>query len=125
MSYLLDVSLSLKTGSYENLIIGIVVSASISIGLIMLIRVFIRNENKLVNMIEFYGKNSLIVLCVHPTLLLMFSYPFSSKVGELSTSVQVITAIVVLAVIVLAEIPFINLLTKYFPVLVGIEKDRK
>lgn len=69
-------------------------------------------------MLQYFGKNSIIVLCVHPTLLLLFTYPCAGRISHWQVLMQCLMAVVVLIALIIAEIPFIQLINRYFPFLV-------
>lgn len=71
----------------------------------------------------YIGKNSLIIMLVHPTLLLLFTYPLVGILGSLSYAMQWVICMSLFVVIVLLQIPFINLINNRMPFLIGKKKN--
>lgn len=67
----------------------------------------------------FFGKNSLIVMLIHPLWLQCFMYPLRGWFGGLTGMESFMMAILIYVVIVLLEVPSIWIMNKYFGVLVG------
>lgn len=70
----------------------------------------------------FFGKNSLIVMLIHPLWLQCFMYPLRGWFGELTGMESFMMAILVYIVIVLLEVPSIWIMNKYFRVLISKKK---
>lgn len=128
VSIIWNVSVSFKTGYYSNVLAGWIVSASISLGGLALVKTIIekgKQDKKEICAVKYLGKNSMVILCVHPTLLLLFSYPFSSKTAGLPGYLQIVSAILIVIILIIVELPFIRIINTYFPFLVGMEKIEK
>lgn len=67
----------------------------------------------------FFGKNSLIVMLIHPLWLQCFMYPLRGWFGGLIGIKSLMMAILIYVIIVLLEIPSIWIMNKYFGVLIG------
>ena len=72
------------------------------------------NNSLISNILEFFGKNSIIVMLIHPTVLLIFTYPFASKLWEMDGLIAAITAIILFLIISVAQVPVVYVVNRWF-----------
>lgn len=60
-----------------SVVTGVLLSSAVVLGCICLENHF--GDRSAMHILEYYGKNSLIVMLIHPTILLLFTYPFEGK----------------------------------------------
>ena len=121
-------------GHFANMIGSVVSSALLSCGAILALSQFedlakrsLSKKNALVTItrgiLNYYGKNSLTVTLVHPTVLLVIMYPF----GHILTSfVGVTSALVSIALFVflcITQIPCILFIDRFMPFVVGKKRE--
>lgn len=75
-------------------------------------------DNFILNFMSFFGKNSLIVMLLHPTLLSCFTLPLSAKFSELDGG-GVIVSLLLFMTIVIMDIPLIPFMNRFFPWTIG------
>lgn len=63
---------------------------------------------------EYFGKNSLIVMLIHPTILLLFTYPFSGKFWEMDGIVSVVTSFGLFVIMTILQYPTIYVVDRWF-----------
>lgn len=81
--------------------------------------IIFKNINNEISYWKFLGKNSLIIMLIHPTVLLLYTYPAHGTFNSLPFITQWMVAFSVFVVIVLVEIPFIQLINKKLSFLIG------
>lgn len=69
--------------------------------------------------LAFFGRNSLIIMLIHPIILLFFTYPFGGFFNQLQGVYSFGCGICVYVVLVVMEVPFIYVINKYFKFLLG------
>lgn len=74
---------------------------------------------------KYLGRNSLIIMLIHPTVLLLYTYPAHGSFNLLPVITQWFVVVSVFITIVLAEVPFIWLINNKLPFLIGKSKIRK
>lgn len=99
-----------------------IVSAAATCSGYMFIFDKIEKSGKLINIrkfLNYFGRNSLIVMLIHPLLLQVVMYPFGNEVVELQGIISVMVCTVIYVLLVIVEIPFIEIINRYFPVILG------
>lgn len=76
-------------------------------------------KNKVGKILEWYGKNSLIVMLVHPTILLFITYPLGKQFWNMTGICSFVLPLILFIFIVVAEIPFVWIINRWFPWLIG------
>lgn len=92
----------------------------------MLIFEKIEKSGKLIRMRQFlnyFGKNSLIVMVIHPLLLQVVMYPLGGKLVNLQGMAAVVAGSLFFVLLIVAEIPFIRIINKYFPIILGRSRE--
>lgn len=74
--------------------------------------------------LNYYGRNSLIVMVIHPTLLLFVTYPLGSTFWNMSGIIAIVVSLIVFAILIIGEIPFIWFINKYIPFVIGKRKTK-
>lgn len=112
------------SGIFSNGIASIAASLLSSFGYILLICWISKKQlfQLLQRFLVFFGKNSLIVMLIHPLWLQCFMYPLREWFGELTGRKSFLIAVLIYIVIVLLEVPSIWIMNKYFGVLIGKKK---
>lgn len=81
--------------------------------------IIFKNINKEIAFWKYLGKNSLIIMLIHPTVLLFYTYPAHGVFNSLPDITQWMVAFSVFVSIVLVEVPFIQLINKKLLFLIG------
>ena len=87
--------------------------------------IILKNIRSDIEFWKYLGRNSLIIMLVHPTILLLYTYPAHGSFNLLPVITQWFIAASVFIPIVLAELPFIWLINNKLPFLIGKSKIRK
>lgn len=111
-------------GNFGNLVTMLICSICSSFGYMFLLEKMrkINFGNIVKKIFSYFGKNSLIVMLVHPLLLQVVMYPLGSRIGQLQGGISVLAGILVYIGLVVLEIPFIKIITGYFPFVLGRSK---
>ncbi len=99
---------------FETPLISIFVMLTASFGIILLLSVI----KKKINWLEYLGKNSLLYMLIHPTILLFYIYFLAGKF-QMSSITQYLVATGLFIFIILACIPIIWLINNKLPFLIG------
>ena len=93
----------------------------IGIGILLLIQLFAKsiNKNSVYKFLEFYGANSITVLCVHPIFLNVFSFTIGNKFKNIELLDQIVVAFVVLGYLIITSVLMIRFFKKKFRWAVG------
>ena len=112
-------------GNFGNLITMLICSICSSAGYLFLLEKLEKADfgNAAKKVFSYFGKNSLIVMLIHPLLLQVVMYPLGSRIGQLQGGTSVLAGIVVYVGIVILEIPFIKVINGYFPFVLGKRKE--
>lgn len=76
-------------------------------------------ENKILSFIRYFGENSLIIMLVHPTILLVLTYLEKQYFAIWTKSIQIPFAVVLFVTLVFLEVPFIKLINNKMSFLIG------
>ncbi len=116
---------SFFAGSFSNMPVSVVNAVAGSVGVVTLCRALelVHPADKVRKALNYIGQNSLIIMLVHPTILLVFTYPLGGFFSSCTGVKGVVMSPVLFAVLVIAEIPFIWIINNYLPWMIG--KKRK
>lgn len=120
MVWISDVRVDFFGGNFYGLT-SIVASLSSSLGYVLLFCWMSRKHcfQLLQRFLSYFGRNSLIVMLIHPIWLQCFMYPLGRWFGALTGMASLGMAILVLIVIVILEVPSIRIMNRYLGVLIG------
>lgn len=76
-------------------------------------------------LIQYFGKESLLVMLIHPTVLLLFTYPFGKSFAALSGVRSFACAMLIFAAVAALNVPVITCINRWFPILKGEGKKDK
>ena len=76
-------------------------------------------------LIQYFGKESLLVMLIHPTVLLLFTYPFGKSFAALSGVRSFSCAMLIFAAVAALNVPVITCINRWFPILKGEGKKDK
>lgn len=107
------------SGSFLNGRIAIPVSILISGGIILICYSIRDRQNTLLRIVQYFGRESMLIMLLHPTILLFFTYPFGNWFHSISGSAAVTTAVLLFLLVMLLTIPFISVINRWFPILKG------
>lgn len=112
-------------GNFGNLITMLICSICSGAGYMFLLEKWEKADfgNVIKKVFSYFGKNSLIVMLIHPLLLQVVMYPLGSRIGQLQGVTSVLAGIVVYVGIVILEIPFIKVINGFFPFVLGKRKE--
>lgn len=111
-------------GNFTNPVGSIISSILLSFGTIILLY-NLEKSNVLVyitKMLGYFGKNSIIAMLVHPTVLLCITFPLGGWMSSLIGVKACIVSIAIFAFLTVAEAPFIWFINKYIPFIIGKRK---
>lgn len=113
-------------GKFEKCIPSILVSAFLSLGILTLLMFIDKKDadNQITGILKYFGKNSLIVMVIHPTVLLFFTYPLGGYFWEMKGIKSIAVSLALFAVITIIEVPFIWIINTWFPWVLGKEKAK-
>ena len=75
-------------------------------------------------LIQYFGKESLLVMLIHPTVLLFFTYPFGRSFATMTGLRSVACAMLTFAAVAALNVPVIYCINRWFPILKGEVKKR-
>lgn len=111
---------SFFTGEFSSPVSSIAVSILCSLGIVFMIYSV---ENHISGFVEkslsFLGQNSLCIMLIHPILLNCFTFPFGGLMASLSGGASVLGSLVLFVLIVLVDIPFVLVINRWFPWVLG------
>ena len=81
--------------------------------------IIFKNIDKEVLSWLFFGKNSLIIMLIHPTVLSFYTYPAQGSFNLLPVITQWMVALSIFVTIILLEVPFIQLINRKLSFLIG------
>lgn len=94
-----------------SVITGVLLSSAVVLGCVCLENHF--GDRSAMHILEYYGKNSLIVMLIHPTILLLFTYPFAGKFWEMGGP-SIIIALALFIFVTVIEVPIIFVVNRWF-----------
>ena len=118
--------IAFSNGNFSNPVTMLICSICSSFGYMFLLEKLkkINFANIVKKMFSYFGKNSLIVMLVHPLLLQVVMYPLGSRIGQLQGVISAMAGIFVYVGLVVLEIPFIKIINGYFPFVLGRSKEK-
>ena len=108
-------------GIYKHPFSSILSAVATCIGY-MLVFMKLEKSGKLIGMrkfLNYFGRNSLIIMVIHPLVLQVVMYPLGGSLVSLQGIKAVMTGMVIFLLLVAAEIPFITIINRYFPIVLG------
>lgn len=111
-------------GRYTNMTGSLLCSICNGLGILFLL-IFINKKeyrNKLLNILSFFGRNSLIIMLVHPTLLLLFTFPLGGYFVKMMGLSGIAAAIILWILLIVLNVPFIYIINNWFPWMIGKRK---
>lgn len=119
-----DTRVDFFSGIFSNGLASIAASLLSSFGYIIIFCWISRKQlfQLIQRFLMYFGKNSLIVMLIHPLWLQCFMYPLRGWFGGLTGTTSFMMAILIYVIIVLLEVPSIWIMNNYFGVLIGKKK---
>ena len=112
------------SGIFSNGFAAVPISLVFSFGII-LIAYSVRERNSgALKLVQYFGKESLLVMLIHPTVLLFFTYPFGSRFAAMTGLRSFACAMLVFTVVAALNVPVIYCINRWFPILKGESKKR-
>ena len=120
-------SVGMMGGQFTRFPFSLISSLCTSVGFIVVLYSVEQYKitNRLLKMLKYYGKNSLIAMLIHPNILLCFTYPFGSIIASMDGIKAVFISLVLWIIIVIMEIPFIWIINNKIPWVIGRRNDKK
>lgn len=124
--YMNNYEFGMLNHQYGNIFLFMLGTLS-GITLIMMITSIISKYTKsLKDMLEFVGKNSITIMCVHEpikrVIIRLTSIVF--KIAEITLRTKILPSALITLVVILLTIPIIYMINKYFPFLIGKKKEK-
>ena len=107
------------TGSFSNGMVAIPVSLLFSFGIIVCCYTIRDSDSSLLKMIQHFGRESLLIMLIHPTILLFFTYPLAGWFVSLQGLQSFIASIILFVIVLLLNIPAFYIINKWLPILKG------
>lgn len=112
-------------GEFRGIIAALFINITSTTGILLLMYFLDGKLKRKLKVLSYIGRNSLIIMAVHPILLMCYIYPFGGKLAEYSERKQRIEGIVLYLMLIILEVPAIELIQKYFPFMIGKKKTEK
>lgn len=106
-------------GAFPDYIENVVVMVASSIAIIGFCSVISNNETMVKKVLSYIGKNSLLLMLIHPTVLLVYIYTVMPMMKECNNLVQVMVSLAVYFLVILLSIPFVELVKNKLSFLIG------
>lgn len=100
------------SGPIRSLCTGVLLSTALVIGCIC-IENYLFNS-KVASALEYFGKNSLVVMLIHPIILLFFTYPLAGEFWNMGGYQSVVIALALFLIVSVIEIPVIYVVNRWF-----------
>lgn len=113
------------SGRFEEFIPAILINICCVTGILMLMYLLDDRVGRRLKLLSYIGRNSLIIMLVHPIFLMCYIYPFGGKIAGYSEGMQKAAGVILYFVLIVLEIPAIELIQRYFPFMIGKKKTKK
>ena len=120
---LFNCSILFFKGMFNQAYADIAVSACMSLGIMNVF--FITSKRCKYTFLNYMGKNSLIVMLVHPILLQVIMYPLGSRIGQLTGLTAMIVIVLIYLLLCIMQIPCICIINRFFPWAIGKQKKKE
>lgn len=90
-----------------------------SIGYIGVLSYFASKDLRFIKILDYFGRNSLIVMVIHPIILMRYVYPIGFPIEKLSGWGQMLFVMTFFGLMILIHIPFIYNMNHFFPWAIG------
>ena len=114
------------TGEFLRPVSSIAISVLCSVGIVFLT---FSVENRLTGLVEkclnYLGQNSLCIMLVHPIILNCFTFPLGGLMASLHSVGSVLGSLILFVSVVLIDIPFVYIVNRWFPWVLGRSKRRR
>lgn len=109
-------------GAFEGFISAILINICSVVGILMFMYRLDSRLGRKLKLLSYFGRNSLIVMLVHPIFLMCYIYPFGWKISGYSEEMQRVAGVILYFGLIVLEIPVIELIQRYFPFMIGKRK---
>lgn len=108
-------------GIFTSPVLSLICSICSSIGFILLVRVLDQKQtsNRVTKLLNYCGKNSLVIMLVHPTILNCIIRPLNNIINRSQGFWNAALSLLVFAMVVIAEVPFVWLINNKLPWIIG------
>lgn len=113
------------SGEFEGFIPAILINICSVAGILMFMYLLDDRAGRRLKILSYIGRNSLIIMLVHPIFLMCYIYPFGGKIAGYSEGMQKAAGVILYFVLIVLEIPAIELIQRYFPFMIGKKKTKK
>ena len=112
------------SGIFSNGFAAVPISLVFSIGIILAAYSIRERGNRALKLLQYFGKESLLVMLIHPTVLLFFTYPFGRSFATMTGLRSFACAMLTFAAVAALNVPVITCINRWFPILKGEVKKR-
>ncbi|MBO5544489.1 MAG: acyltransferase [Oscillospiraceae bacterium] len=112
------------SGVFSNGFAAVPISLVFSIGIILIAYSVRERNNRALKLLQYFGKESLLVMLIHPTVLLFFTYPFGRSFATMTGLRSFACAMLTFAAVAALNVPVITCINRWFPILKGEVKKR-
>lgn len=113
------------SGMFKGIIPAVLINICSVSGILMFMYLLDGRMVRRLKLLSYIGRNSLIIMLVHPILLMCYIYPFGEKIAGYSEGMQKVAGMILYFVLIILEIPAIELINKYVPFIIGKKKTKK
>lgn len=117
-----DVGISYFPAEFSHLIPSVCMNVFTSLGWIFMVEALTKHCKVTNHVLGFFGRNSLIIMLIHPILLMSYVYPIGFPIESLSSLGEMMFSLLFFGILMLIQIPIIWIINKYFPWMIGKKK---
>jgi len=117
-----ECEISYFSGEFVGIIPALFINIFSVSGILLLMFMLDNKISRKLKFLSYLGRNSLIIMVVHPILLMCYIYPFGGRIAGYSENMQWIAGLILYLGLIVLEIPAIELIQRYFPFLIGKKK---
>lgn len=119
IAYAFQYKIAFYSGVFLNGFIAVPVSLLFSAGIIFCLHSIRETGNKLLKGIQYFGKESMLIMLNHTTILLLFTYPFERWFGALPGIKSFSISMCLFVIVLILNVPLICIINRWFPILKG------
>lgn len=118
-AFYFDYKVVFKSGTFLNGLAGVPITVFFSFGVILCMYSMQNISNKALVSLQYFGRESLLIMLIHTTILLFFTYPLEGWFKSLTGVKSFVVSMVVFAIVSACTIPIIAVINRWFPILKG------
>jgi fucose 4-O-acetylase-like acetyltransferase len=120
-----DCEMNYFGGEFRGLGPAVLINVCSISGILILMYLLDGKLDRRLKVLRYFGRNSLIVMVMHPIFLMCYIYPFGGRIAGYSENMQWAAGIILYLALIVLEIPAIELIQRYFPFMIGKKKTKE